>query len=343
MIYMGSKARYAKYIVPILQKTIDDNNVKTYIECFCGGCNIIDKIKCKNKYAYDRSDTLIALLEQSAEDFDKIPTDGNREQWDKGKGYVKDGVMPSDMTLAEIGAIEFLGSYSNGGFPLGFARNTPGRNYYVEAYNNLKAQAPNLQGIKFKCQNYWDLDENIQDAVIYLDPPYQGTKKYGYSNQPKMDYTHFWNWVRKISKKNYVFISEQNAPEDFDVIWYKDVKRTTCRKNDFQTTEKLFKLHYEEKTLIGPVFDLDAFADLLTESRYYGDKIKVYGSNNILKKIPLKPAVSSKNMLYVSLQEGIVTFHPDDIIVLFDTSREGYDENKLEITTYNSKITYEIE
>jgi len=44
MVYMGSKAKYAKYIVPILQKTINKNDVDTYIECFVGGANIIDKI-----------------------------------------------------------------------------------------------------------------------------------------------------------------------------------------------------------------------------------------------------------------------------------------------------------
>lgn len=62
MVYMGSKNRYAPYIVPILQKTIDEHNVDIYIECFVGGGNIIDKIQCKNRYGYDRSDTLIALL-----------------------------------------------------------------------------------------------------------------------------------------------------------------------------------------------------------------------------------------------------------------------------------------
>ena len=62
MVYMGSKSRISGSLVPILQKVIDDHNVDTYIEYFVGGANIIDKIKCKNKYGYDRSDTLIALL-----------------------------------------------------------------------------------------------------------------------------------------------------------------------------------------------------------------------------------------------------------------------------------------
>lgn len=236
---MGSKAKYAKYIVPILQRTIDENKIDNYIECFVGGANIIDKIKCPNKFGYDRSDTLIALLQTAAEDFDKVMKDGNRELWDKGKTYVKDGIMPEDMTLAEIGAMEFFASYCNGGFPRGYAKNTATRNYYNEAYRNMMSQAPDLKGIEFKCQNYWELG-NVKGCVIYLDPPYQGTKFYGYASQPKMDYEHFWDWVRKISKDNFVFISEQCAPEDFECIWQQEVKRTTNKTNDFKATEKLF-------------------------------------------------------------------------------------------------------
>ena len=242
MIYMGSKAKYKKYIIPILQKTIDNNNVETYIECFVGGANIIDDIKCKNRIGYDRSDTLIALLNLAATDFDKVLKDGSRELWDKGKAYVKDGKIPQDMSLAEIGAIEFLASFNRRGFPGGYAKNTEKRNYYKESYKNLEEQAPKLKGITFKAQNYWELDKNIKNTVIYLDPPYQNTKSYGYASQGKMDYIHFWNWVREISKNNFVFISEQTAPDDFEILWEKQVKRTTNKTNDFKATEKLFRM-----------------------------------------------------------------------------------------------------
>lgn len=240
MVYMGSKAKYAQHIVPILQKVINENDVGTYIECFVGGANIIDKIKCPCRLGYDRSDTLIALLSLAAEDFDKVLKEGSRELWDKGKAYVKDGVMPEDMTLAEIGAMEFFASYCNGGFPRGYAKNTATRDYFKEAYRNLERQAPALKGITFKCQNYWDLG-TCKNCVIYLDPPYQGTKTYGYANQPKMDYNHFWNWVRELSKDNYVFVSEQSAPDDFEVIWEQEVTRTTNKENNFKATEKLFR------------------------------------------------------------------------------------------------------
>ena len=241
MVYMGAKSKYTGHIVPVLQKAIDDNNVSTYIECFVGGANVIDKIKCDNRYGYDRSDTLIALLTQAAENWDDVMKSGSRELWDKGKSYVKDGIMPEDMTLAEIGAMEFFASFSNGGFPRGYAKNTDDRDYYNEAYRNMEKQAPNLKGINFVCQNYWELDEDTENCVIYLDPPYQGTKIYGYANQPKMDYDHYWDWVRELSKKNWVFCSEQSAPEDFEVIWEQDVKRTANKTNDFKATEKLFR------------------------------------------------------------------------------------------------------
>ena len=44
MKYMGSKAKVARYIVPIIQKQIERSGCETYLEPFCGGCNVIDKI-----------------------------------------------------------------------------------------------------------------------------------------------------------------------------------------------------------------------------------------------------------------------------------------------------------
>lgn len=240
MVYMGSKSKYAQYIAPILQKTINDRGVSLYVEPFVGGANMIDKIKCERRIGYDRSDTLIALLNQARDDFSKVLADGSRELWDKGKGYVKDGIMPDDMTLAEIGAMEFFASFSNGGFPRGYAKNVAGRNYFQEARANMEKQAPNLKGIEFYQSNYYDLAK-ITGAVIYCDPPYANTKHYGYTNQEKMDYVRFWNWVRELSKENYVFVSEQVAPDDFEIVWEMEAKRTNGKDNNFKATEKLFR------------------------------------------------------------------------------------------------------
>lgn len=37
MVYLGSKNKIAKYIVPILQNIIDKNKYELYIEPFVGG------------------------------------------------------------------------------------------------------------------------------------------------------------------------------------------------------------------------------------------------------------------------------------------------------------------
>lgn len=68
MVYQGSKNRLAKFLVPIIQKYIDDNNIKTYIEPMCGGANLIDKIKCDKRIGADINEELIALLKYAQTD-----------------------------------------------------------------------------------------------------------------------------------------------------------------------------------------------------------------------------------------------------------------------------------
>ena len=53
MVYQGSKNRISKYLIPIIEEYIEKYNIDTYIELFCGGCNLIDKVNCKHKIASD--------------------------------------------------------------------------------------------------------------------------------------------------------------------------------------------------------------------------------------------------------------------------------------------------
>ena len=65
MTYMGSKRRYAKYIVPIINNYIKENDINTFIDCFCGGANLTDKIICDNVYGNDLSPTLSFMTSNS--------------------------------------------------------------------------------------------------------------------------------------------------------------------------------------------------------------------------------------------------------------------------------------
>lgn len=76
-------------------------------------------------------------------------------------------------------------------------------------------------------------------AVIYCDPPYQGTTGY---QTGSFDHDAFWEWCRTQARRGCkVYISEYQAPNDFTCI-YEVKKRVTLNKDDNTRTavERLF-------------------------------------------------------------------------------------------------------
>lgn len=171
--YMGSKSRIAKDIVPIIQSYIDEAGIENYCEPFCGGCNIIDKIRCNRKLACDLNQYLIALLihvRDGGELYDSV----SRELYNKAKAAFKSG-HNSEFRNWQIGNIGFLGSFNGKFFDGGYAKagykKTGYRDYYREAKNNLLKQAPKLKGIDFMVSDYKNINLSGSKYVIYADPP----------------------------------------------------------------------------------------------------------------------------------------------------------------------------
>lgn len=241
MKYMGSKSRIAKDIVPIIHQRIKDYNIKTYIEPFSGGCNVIDKVICDKKIASDKHKYLIALM-KNLEKLDTLPNLVSKEHYSD----VRDCFNNNSNEYEDwyIGAIGFLSSYNGRFFDGGYSgvvhtKSGVDRNYYDEALRNLKEQSRNLKDIKFECCDYTDYTD-YEDCLFYLDPPYQGVKQYGVSKN--FDYECFWNWCREMSEKNVVLISEHNAPSDFECIWSAPIKRTIDNNKRVNAVEKLFEI-----------------------------------------------------------------------------------------------------
>lgn len=111
-----------------------------------------------------------------------------------------------------VGYHATFGAKYFGGYARGFKADgiTP-RDESNEAYRNTMKQLPNVIDVKFVNADFKALE--IKNAVIYCDPPYQGTTKYSTGS---FNYDEFWNWCREISKDNIVFVSEYNAPDDFE-------------------------------------------------------------------------------------------------------------------------------
>ena len=231
MKYLGSKNKIAKDILPIM---LEYRNDRTWVEPFVGGANIIDKVN-GLKIGNDKNEYVIALLnalkngwippiEVSEEYYNNVKE--NRDKYSKELV----GYFGTQLTFGNI----WFGS---------FRRDNIGkRKYDIEAYNNVMKQQPNLKNIEFICGDYIDL-QIPPISIIYCDPPYKGSRSYIGEN--KINHSEFWNWCREKSKEGHlVYVSEYNAPDDFECIWSKEVvvSGNNIHKNKLINVEKLYKI-----------------------------------------------------------------------------------------------------
>lgn len=241
---MGSKNRIAKYIVPIIQKCIDDNNITEYYEPFVGGANIIDKINCLHRIGNDLNSYLIALLSY-VRDEGKLLDSVSKSLYDEARTAYnsKDTSNFEDWKMGNIGFLaSYNGRFFDGGYAnSGYEKTKNGiryRDYYNESKNNILNQAKNLKGITFLSDDYETAIQNPTNNVIYCDPPYNNTKQY--ANATSFDFDRFWKVVSDWSENNFVFVSEEQVPTDWVSIWNLPISRTMNVTNKFKATENLF-------------------------------------------------------------------------------------------------------
>ena len=96
-----------------------------------------------------------------------------------------------------------------------------------------------LDKVKATNKSYHDFSE-VSGAILYLDPPYEGTSQESYINS--FDSQEFYNWAFEMSKSNIVIISSYSiSDERFEVVYSFDKARSTIqggKRND--KCEKLF-------------------------------------------------------------------------------------------------------
>ena len=212
MVYMGSKNRIAKELLPFIKAELKEGVY--YVEPFAGGCNMIDKVEHPLRIAADSNRYLIALLQYQGE----LPEYISKEEYDAVKK------KPESYPDWYVGFCGFICSF-RGMFFKSYVKNDVMKktgkveHYQKEQINNFRKQRDKFAGIKFECCSYEQL-EIPEGAVIYCDPPYSGTAEY----KDKFDTNRFWEWCRNKAAEGYkVFISEYEAPEDFECIWQKGI------------------------------------------------------------------------------------------------------------------------
>ena len=234
MLYMGSKNRIAKYILPIMLPERKPD--QWWVEPFVGGANMIDKVEGK-RIGIDINEHLIEALKLIRDNPQSIPDLITEDDYQKAKTERKiDGIT---------GLIGFAMSFGGKWFG-GYRRDVAGSKGDIE---NMKTQtrrckqsaikqSEKLQGVEFIADNYLNL-EIPPNSLIYCDPPYEGTTKY----KDGFDHRIFWQWCRDMASKGHIiFVSGYNAPNDFACIWKKEIvssltNGTGCKKG----VEKLFR------------------------------------------------------------------------------------------------------
>ncbi|WP_243473544.1 DNA adenine methylase [Winogradskyella sp. MH6] len=207
---MGSKARFAKHLLPIILK--DRKPKQSYIEPFAGGMNMIDKVD-GIRIANDQHEELMAMWQALIYD-----------KWDPPKSVSEDEYKTIKYNQDDFPKhlVAYVGFNSFGGkWFAGYRRDKQGkRDYWAEHYRNITKQVPNLEGVILSCKSYTEL-EIPENSIVYCDPPYASTTKY----RDSFNHDKFWEWCRQQSKAgHHVFISEYSAPEDFKCIWEKPAK-----------------------------------------------------------------------------------------------------------------------
>ena len=235
MIYMGSKARIAKDILPIILANRSEDQY--YVEPFCGGCNTMAKVT-GLRIANDVNKYLIEMFKALTTGWDPpstIPVDcyeiaRSCYKWDLD-------YYPAHF----IGWVGFMASF-NGKFFAGYTghecRDKRGvRDYIGESTRNILKQIPSLNGVTFENQDYSEL-AIPEKSIIYCDPPYANTTKYQYS----IDHSRFWDWCREMVFRGHeVFVSGYEAPKDFICVWGKEVASgVSPGSSATKKSEKLF-------------------------------------------------------------------------------------------------------
>jgi len=251
--YVGSKARFAKEILPII---LENKNDRSYIEPFAGGMNVIDKVD-GVRFANDNNKYLIAMWKGILSGVvypEEIPKDLYSLARDVFNGKEKRYEHTMNMTDDIVGWIGFIGSANGRFFEGGYSGKSvtkigTTRDYIAESVRNIKKQIPNMEDITFTCKDYKDVFLP-KDSIVYCDIPYKGTTQY--STSKGFNHSEFWDWAREKSLLGFdVFISEYEAPDDFECIWEKEAKSSLSANGiagkSKTSVEKLFKYKEELK------------------------------------------------------------------------------------------------
>ena len=232
MQYLGGKSRIAKEIVEVMSAEREEG--MAWVEPFMGSGKVISLVNGR-RIGADVNHEMIALF--------KAIRGGWRPPTDVSKEFFYEVKNNQDKYSDHLKAFINIGCSFGGIRWKAYARHDPrpGKNSAAcNASRSLMRLKPLMEKIELVSCNYRNL-VIPKRSLIYCDPPYRNTAGYGF----EFNHNEFDQWCRdRVKEGHYVFVSEYNMPDDFELAWSKEVRVTVSAKiNNTTKTEKLFRLH----------------------------------------------------------------------------------------------------
>jgi len=208
MKYLGGKHRFQKPITEVINHYMEDG--QRYFEPFVGGGWITQNMQNRQVFASDHDIDLILLYQEAQRGLNFIPDEVSEDLYNELK--YKNIYCNHHSPL--VGFAKFACSF--GGKAWGGYSRYKNRvaSASAEGKRSIAKQIAKMRHVNFSCKDYRELS-TISDSFIYCDPPYYGCSP-AYCRG--FDNFEFWDWVRDMSRRNTVLVSEYTAPDDFECI-----------------------------------------------------------------------------------------------------------------------------
>ena len=225
MRYFGGKAKIAKQLAEFLQTRL--NEKQSFVDLFCGSCNVVSKIKAPVRIANDLHTELISLHKAVQDGW--VPPDAITE--------VEYFTIRGTQDIPHLKAFAGFGLSYSGKYFGGYARDDSERNYCLNAKNSLLRKHKDLQDVMFT-QGYYSSLDIPSGSLIYCDIPYKDTTKYSTGS---FNHSEFYKYA--VTKKEQGFdivVSEyeHNLPEGWEIIWEHESTKSIRNKEGVQERTK---------------------------------------------------------------------------------------------------------
>ena len=233
--YLGGKSRIYKKLINFMEA--ERGKDMTWVEPFMGSGKVLFNVK-GPRIGNDINHELIALFKAVQNGYEP-PDKVTEDEYNHMKHH--QDLYPDHLK----GFVSFACSFGGkrwDSYARGFNSLSP-LTYPECGKKNIMKNKHKMKGVSLYSGDYKELLIPPK-SLIYCDPPYINTTGYGF----EFDHDEFYDWCRqKVDEGHLVFVSEYEAPEDFECVWSKKAFVSLERNKINHKEEKLFRVHKKQE------------------------------------------------------------------------------------------------